>query len=161
MRKIKSFEDGTYLAYDEGNFDNWCVYLVDLDGQKIAPLDIDYLQMLFELAIDYGNNKVYDDFINVYHSTTPNISEKVLLEITECSRSYGIHKAMKVDKLFTTLYMAMVSEENYPNTRLGKRIKHLAVYEMLYGGRTVEDAANFMRGMQWRDIARLCEERGF
>ena len=25
----------------------------------------------------------------------------------------------------------------------------------------VREAANFMRGMGWRDIARLCEERGF
>lgn len=55
----------------------------------------------------------------------------------------------------------MISEENYPNTKLGKRIKRLGIYEMLYSQRTVYDAANFMRGMSWKEIERLCEERGF
>ena len=57
--------------------------------------------------------------------------------------------------------MTLVSEENCRNTRLGKRIKRLGIYEMLYSGRTVEDAANFMRGMSWKEIDVLCKERGF
>ena len=85
----------------------------------------------------------------------------MLQKITECSLPYGYHQSISVDKLFTTIYMTMISEENYPNTKLGKRIKRLGIYEMLYSQRTVYDAANFMRGMSWKEIERLCEERGF
>lgn len=55
----------------------------------------------------------------------------------------------------------MVSEENYPGTRLGRRIKRLGIYELLFSERNVQDSANFMRGMSWKDIDFLCKERGF
>lgn len=57
--------------------------------------------------------------------------------------------------------MAMVAENLKANTRLGKRIKRLGVHQLLFENRTVLDAANFMRGMGWREIAGMCEERGF
>lgn len=161
MRKIKEFIDSSYLAYSTGNFDNWCVYIVKSDGEATIPLDTDYFQQIYELSLIYGVDKVYGDFVNIYDSTDKDIDEAVLQKITECSLSYGYHQSISVDKLFTTIYMTMISEENYPNTKLGKRIKRLGIYEMLYSQRTVYDAANFMKGMSWKEIDRLCEERGF
>jgi hypothetical protein len=38
--------------------------------------------------------------------------------------------------------------------------KRLSVHKVLMEGEDVAEAANFMRGM-WRDIDRLCRERGF
>ena len=42
---IKSFVDGSYLEYDRGSFDDWCVYLtkssgaVDLQGMWIISIN--------------------------------------------------------------------------------------------------------------------------
>jgi len=55
----------------------------------------------------------------------------------------------------------MISEENKANTRLGKRIKRLGVHKLLIENQPVYEAANFMRGMDWRTIDRLCAERNF
>ena len=57
--------------------------------------------------------------------------------------------------------MGMVAEEKKAGTRLGKRIKRLGVYKLLVENLSVEESANFMRGMNWRQIDALCRERGF
>ena len=62
---------------------------------------------------------------------------------------------------FSILYLCMVAEQNYPNTKLGKRLKRLGIYQLLFEGMTVEEAANWSRGKPWRDIAHECEKRGF
>jgi hypothetical protein len=55
----------------------------------------------------------------------------------------------------------MLAEEKKAGTRLGKRIKRLGVHKLLIEKRTVDEAANFMRGMNWRTIDTMCKERGF
>jgi hypothetical protein len=40
----------------------------------------------------------------------------------------------------------MVAEENYPGTKLGKRLKRLGVHQILIEGMKVETAANWSRG---------------
>ena len=40
-------------------------------------------------------------------------------------------------------------------------IKRLGIYQLLIEHKDVREAADFMRGMGWREIARLCKERGF
>jgi len=55
----------------------------------------------------------------------------------------------------------MIAEERKANTRLGKRIKRLGIHALLMESVSVANAANFMRGMGWREIDRLCRERGF
>ena len=62
---------------------------------------------------------------------------------------------------YSVLYMAMVSEENYRNTKLGKRLKRLGVHQFLIEGMPVVDAANWSRGKRWREIAAECEKFGF
>ena len=55
----------------------------------------------------------------------------------------------------------MIAEENKAFTRLGRRIKRLGVYGLLLEDMSVEHAADFTRGMRWKDIAAMCSERGF
>ena len=55
----------------------------------------------------------------------------------------------------------MIAEENKAFTRLGKRIKRLGIYKLLIENKSVQQSANFMRGMGWREISDLCNERGF
>ena len=63
--------------------------------------------------------------------------------------------------MFTILYMAMIAEEKKEHTKLGKRIKRLGVHKLLVERVPVSEAANFMRGMGWREIDRMCREYGF
>lgn len=158
-RIVKIFIDNSHLEFDKGGFDNWCVYYVDDKGCKRPPLDVDYFKQLKELSDKYGVERVYSDFVSIYDKTTKSIEVTVLNFINELADSY--EKSLTVNKLFTTLYMAMIAEENYPNTKLGRKIKRLGVFEMLFGNREISDAANFMRGMSWRYINDLCRQRGF
>ena len=158
---IKKFNDGTYLKYGKGSFDNWCVYLVDENGKATPPLDTYYFEELYHLANKYGKDKVYKDFVSIYDITGKKINEQILQRINNIAQTYSLEDILDVDKLFTTLYMAMVAEENYPGTKLGRKIKRLGIYEMLFSGKNINEAANFMRGMNWREINELCRERGF
>ena len=112
------------------------------------------------LAERCGTDKVYNDYVKVYDLTGKQVSKAALDSITLLSEEYGA-SANQVDIIFSILYMAMIAEERKAGTRLGKRIKRLGIHKLLIENIPVREAANFMRGMGWRDIARLCEERGF
>jgi len=84
----------------------------------------------------------------------------VLDYITTLSTSYG-NSALTVDVIFSIIYMAMISEEQKAYTKLGKRIKRLGIHKLLVDGVPVNKAANFMRGMKWREIDEICSELGF
>lgn len=158
--RIKSFSDGSFLEYDQGSFDGWCVYLTKSDGSRRAPRDTDYFSQLRQLARQYGAARVYSTYVRVYDLTGKQAEAPVLREISELAAAYG-EDALQVDVILSILYMAMIAEERKKNTRLGKRIKRLGIHCLLLENRSVEEAANFMRGMGWRDIAKLCQERGF
>ena len=157
---IKEFENGTFLEYDRGGFDDWCVYFTDTNGTRKPPRDVDYFKQLTELAEKYSVEKVYTDYVQVYNLTGKEVEQSALAEISRISASYG-RDALDVDVIFSILYMAMIAEERKKYTRLGKRIKRLGIYKLLIEKRSVYEAANFMRGMGWRDIDALCRERGF
>lgn len=55
----------------------------------------------------------------------------------------------------------MIAEKRKQYTRLGKRIKRLGIYKLLIEKSNIYEAANFMRGMNWKDIDKLCKNRGF
>ena len=122
-------------------------------------MDQEYFLQLKDLSTRYGVQKVYSDFVKIYKLTGKDIDEKVLDKISELSNEY--EDSLYADILFTTLYMAMIAEENWEGTRLGKRIKRLGVHELLLNNMSAENAANFMRGMDWRQIDTLCKENGF
>ena len=157
---IKKFNDGSYLEYDRGSFDDWCVYLTKTDGTRKPPRDTDYFQQLKELSNTYGKNRVYEDYVKVYELTGKSVEDNVLNEISKISNNYG-EDSLEVDIIFSILYMAMIAEENKAFTRLGKRIKRLGIYKLLIENNSVQQSANFMRGMGWREISDLCNERGF
>ena len=157
---IKSFSDGSFLEYDHGSFDDWCVYLTKSSGSRRPPRDVDYFSQLKQLASKYGADQVYNDYVRVYNLTGKQVEEPSLIAISQIAASYG-DDALEVDVIFSILYMAMIAEEQKKFTRLGKRIKRLGIYKLLIENCSVSESANFMRGMGWRDIAALCEARGF
>ena len=157
---IKSFADGTYLAYGSGSFDNWCVYLGTPDGTCTAPKDEDYFQELADFAQKYGAISLYSDFVKIYNFTGTFPQSGALSAITEIAAAYGVDAAA-LDRVFTTLYMAMIAEERKAHTRLGKRIKRLGVHMLLIEGKGVSFSAHFTRGKSWQMIDSLCRQRGF
>ena len=159
-QEIKRFQDRSYLEYDRGKFDEWCVYLTHPDGSRRPPRDVDYFADLKALSEKYGTNRVYQDYVRVYEMTNKQVSEQVLIFISQLAERYGID-ALEVDIIFSVLYLAMIAEEQKQYTRLGKRIKRLGIHALLIEKRSVQDSANFMRGMGWREIDALCRARGF
>ena len=159
-RVVSILSDGTMLEYDHGAFDGWCVYERRPDGERTPPQDVDYFQTMKDLAARHGVEKVYKDFVDVYAATGREPGGKALEIVASRAAS---HKAdgTAVQRVLTILHMAMVAEENKRNTRLGKRIKRLGIHRLLLEGMETGPAANFMRGMGWRDIDRLCRDRGF
>ena len=156
----KRFSDGSFLEYDDGSFDKWCVFLTDASGHRSPPRDTDYFAQLKALAGQFGTDKVYGDYVKIYDMTGTDFDGEVMDRISALAKGYK-NSSLQVDTVFSILYMAMIAEENKANTRLGKRIKRLGIHKLLMEDDSVQNAANFMRGMKWPEIDRLCKKRGF
>jgi hypothetical protein len=159
-RVFRTLPDGSTIVFGRGRIDDWCVYIIDSSGRN-APSDIQYFDYLNNLAQAHGTNSVYNDFVQLWDAatSTPDPSVNNLIDSL-----VSVHPVSMVDDSrmwYTVLYMAMVSEENYPNTKLGKRLKRLGVHQFLLEGMSPKDAANFSRKMKWGDIAAECQSRGF
>jgi len=161
MEIVKEFNDGSFLEYNRGSFDGWCVFYTNTEGIRKAPKDTDYFKDLYQFSLKYGVDKLYYDYVKIYDRTERIINEDVLIYITQIANEYDEQDILEIDIMFSILYMAMISEENKKNSRLGKRIKRLGIYSLLKENNTIEGAATFMTGMGWRDIDKLCIERGF
>ena len=159
-RRIKSFSDGSRLEYGRGSFDDWCVYFTKADGSRKPPRDKDYFARLKRLADKYGDERIYRDYVRVYDRTGKQVERSGLTTISRIAASYG-DDAPEVDVVFSILYLTMIAEERKKFTRLGKRIKRLGIHKLLLEDCGVDEAAHFMRGMDWREIAALCRKRGF
>lgn len=157
---IKQFSDGSTLEYDKGNFDDWCVFLTRPGVARYAPRDYQYFERLSSYAANFGSDKVYSDFVSIYQITTKQLQQSVLDRIEQIASTYG-NSRIDVAIDFTIIYMGMIAEENKRFSKLGKRVKRLGVYQVLQEGMSSDDAANFSRGMGWRQIDTICKERGF
>ncbi len=158
-KKIK-LSHGSYLCYDEGGFDSWCVYEVYSNGDRKAPRDIDVFLVLNDLANKFGRDDIYAQFIKIYEVTTRKFDVSVVELIREIALKYQEY----CDELFRVLailYMTMIAEENKKNTKLGKRIKRLGVYYLLVFGKSPDYCVSFMEGYSWKRIDELCLEGGF
>lgn len=157
---IKTFSDNSFIEYDQGKFDKWCVYYTSSNGVRTPPKDTDYFRALQQLAATYGAERIYADFVQVYDMTGKQLENHKLQIISEIASTYG-KDSLAMDVLLSILYVAMISEEKVTYTKLGKRIKRLGVHLLLLEGASVDYAANIMRGKKWYDIDADCKERGF
>ena len=153
-------KNNKYLTLSRGKFDDWCVYEVDENGIKKAPLDIEYFTSLNQLCQIFNPNILYDDFIKLYDETTSIFKDDVILDIEKLVEHYNEY-ADEVFRIFCILYMAMIAEQNKKHTKLGKRIKRLGMYNLLIKRLSPSYCANFMRNMDWKTIDKLCLEGGF
>lgn len=167
MRTVKSFSDGTKLAWDYGRLDAWCVYTIDNNNAKTSPKDVDYFTDLLTIAQKYGNQRVYKDFVTIYDNIKCEDPEKCNLPIVaQVASTYPEEDRKFVEYTLTIFWMAMVSEWNYKirgiyPSRLKHRIKRLGVYTMLIDGKDPEYATTFMKNMPWQEVNELCKVDNF
>ena len=159
-RPIKRFSDGSVLEFDQGNFDEWCIFLTRPGRPRCAPRDWQYFTRLQELANVYGNEKVYADFVSVFNATSQTLDTELLAHISHMSGDYTQH-LLRADIVFTLLYAGMLAEENKAHAPLGKRIKRLGVYQVVLEEMAPREAATFSVGRPWQELALICESRGF
>ena len=161
MERIKKFEDGSFLEYDDGRFDKWGVYYTDSNGNRKAPKDTDYFKDLYNFSKKYGNERIYSDYVRIYNKTNKYIEEETISYIEQIAKGYELLDRMEIEKMFMILYMGMIAEENKERTKLGKRIKRLGVHTLLVENRPIKESATFMTGKRWQLLDKLCKERGF
>lgn len=63
--------------------------------------------------------------------------------------------------LFDAYAACLIAEEQKKWTKLAKRIKLLAAYQVLFEDFTPEEASEFSRGKIWQDLDKLCKASGF
>ena len=159
-RRINKFSNGSFLEFDQGSFDDWCVYVIRTNGQRFAPSDVSYFSRLEKLAKIHGNQKIYDDFTIIFNRVSKNTDAEIFDLITILSRSYGKDQ-LEMEIWLSVLYAGMVAEENKENARLGKRIKRLGMHQVLLEGFAPEKAAVFSKGKKWRELDELMKTKGF
>ena len=103
---------------------------------------------------------IYEDFVSIYEKTQGTLDNDLLNQINVLSQGYG-DLSLYAEKLFVILYATMIAEMSKTNTKLGKRIKRLGIHKILIENMDCHQAANFMKGMGWREISKLCDQRGF
>ena len=158
--RVMTFPNGSHLDFGWGSFDGWCVFFSDGRRAPTAPRDLDYFKEIRDMAVLYGRERVYSDFVRVYDATTAEYSEAVRDAVIRIGSAYG-RDAEKMIRLLLILYMGMVAEENKRNKILGKRIKRLGMHLLLFEGFNAYDAAGLLRDVNWKLLDVLCRRLGF
>lgn len=158
-RLISNINDNLKIVFDEGKFDNWCVY-ISKNGKRYAPKDLEYFSELKRLALKYSALTIYTDFLKIYKFTSSAIESSVLNTIYKISKHYQKGDQSAINIWFTVIYAGMIAEENKQSAVLKKRIKHLGIYQLLMLNQSPEEAANFSKGRKWQEIDKLMKEYG-
>lgn len=161
MTLIRQFADGTRLTFGRGRFDDWCVLLTNAQVRNYALRDTEYFARLRELGARYDAARLYHDFVRVYDATDAQLRPQVHQLISEIAAAYPDGDRLRVEILLSILYATMVAEENKRKAILKKRIKRLAVHQILLEGATVATATTFSRGRRWYELEAECRRRGF
>lgn len=157
---IASLSSKIQLVFDRGKFDNWCVYV--LDGEiKYAPKDIDYLTKLKFLSENYSSDKLYRDILAIYNHTHKLVDEKVVQLIENIAATYFYKYQFTIKKCLMVVYAGMIAENNKEKTQLGKRIKLLAIHQLLNQNFTPKQAADFSKGKTWKELDKIMKDLGF
>lgn len=162
---IRQFANGTVVEYDRGRFDEWCVYVTRPGVARRPPLDVEYFGELLQMANTYGNERVHNEFIEIYNATSDKVEATVLERIHELASHYKDIE-FETELLYTVVYAAMVSEErqrveNPRRAPNGKRLKRLGIHQIFFEGFAPQDAANWSRGRRAAELADECRQRGF
>lgn len=160
-RLVKQLRRNRKVVFDTGRFDEWCVYVVESTGWKKAPHDVTYFHELYILSKKYPRDKVYNDFVKIYHGTSKELNPQTLTLIDELVETYREVDKDIVEQWFTVLYAGMIAEENKKDVILKKRIKKLGMHQVFKLGMPAAVAAKFSIGRKWRELDAIMRELGF
>jgi len=160
-RIIKELLNNRKVVFEQGSFDNWCVYIVESDGRKRAPFDNEYFTDLKAISQKYSNDKVYNDFVAIYNKTDNTINQNVLDLIDNIVDTYQNEDKILVEQWFTVIYAGMIAEENKQYAILKKRIKRLGMHQTLILDYLPSEAANFSKGKKWKELDNIMRPLGF
>ena len=159
-RLIQRIDRDTSVVFDSGKFDDWCVYVKTPIGRK-PPLDNEYFSFFKKLANDFGTERVYGEFVEVYDRVTNAVDRQVLDRIIQLAKNYPSPLDRDVALNFVVIYAGMIAEKNKKNAILKERIKRLGMHQVLMENMPVDEAANFSRGMKARELDGICKQKGF
>jgi len=158
-RLVKLVRNLHRVEFDTGSFDDWCVYL-HLNGKaRYAPADTTYFEFFRQKGIQYGVERVYKDFVQIYTPTSCTIDPFVLDLITKIADTYGTD-AEEMDIWYSVIYGGMIAEENKKNAVLKKRIKRLGMYQVLMQEVEPNLAANFSKGKKIAELIPVLQSAG-
>lgn len=160
-RLVKIIRNKRKVMFDAGSFDDWCVYVVEENGSRKAPFDVDYFTDLKNLSTHYLNNKVYNDFVSVYSITSTAIDANVTTLIDNIVITYQEEHRIIIEQWLTVLYAGMIAEENKKFAILKKRVKRLGMHQVLIDNVSPRIAANFSKGKKWRELDDIMQQKGF
>lgn len=152
-RILRKYNDGTYFTYSHGNFDDYHLMFHTADGRPHDLLDKDYLKRIKTIANVYGTEKVYSNFmiivkcIEKISTLNPQNVQPIkqdLEKIANFSKDFG-ESRLSINKLYDCFYFAMISEWHWHNSKLHHRLKHLAVYQVLFLALPPDEAANWAK----------------
>ena len=150
---------GYEFYFDEGKFDKFCVHCINhRTGKKWFALDKEYLSWIKRLSNRYNVDLVYSDFVRLYDFVQKDYDLEGVIGLIE---ELDSHYHNSTQKWWVVFYMTMVAEENKDGAILGKRIKRLGVYNVLFDGYSVDYTAKYMNGMNWVKLDELMVCRGF
>lgn len=158
---VKPLRNHRTVIFDRGSFDNWCVYVVEKNGRKHAPLDETYFNDLKNLSVKYPKDKIYNDFVAIYEQTSAAIDPQTLALIDEIVETYHPEDKILAEQWFTVIYAGMIAEENKENAILKKRVKRLGMHQVLVLNMRAKEAAQFSKGKKWRDLDAVMRPLGF
>jgi hypothetical protein len=158
-RLITKFSNGSYLEYAKGRFDNWCIYSVS-DHARHAIKDLEVFNQIINCTKSVDSKNLYGDFIDIYSKTTADFNPTVIKQIKNISLKYSGCRG-DIEYILSFLYAGMVAEENKYRAILKKRIKRLALHQLLIEGVPAFITANYSRGKNWKLLDQECKQRGF
>lgn len=142
--------------FGEGNIDEWCVYCVKPNKRTWFAYDHEYLSWIKKMGRFHGDDKVYDSFNLIFDNVCYDYD---MIDgynvISDVAGDYN-----RTEHFWTWFWMTMVAEERKENAILGKRIKKLGVYNVLFDKYKISYITRYMVGMKYYDLEKLMIERG-
>ena len=160
MKIIQKIDKNTLIFYDKGSFDNWCVFIQDINGKR-APLDKDYFNFFSDLTYKYSSKRIYEEFVSIYTKVTDELKQDVLDFIIDLAKKYPAPLDREVAINFIVIYAGMIAERNKDGAILKERIKRLGMHQVLIEKMPVHEAANWSKGKNWRELDVVCKSKGF
>ena len=99
MAITRTFSDGSFLEFDTGRFDAWCVYLTRPNHERYAPRDEIYFYDLLQFGNKHGARNIYDDFISIYDMAQLDLENTVFEHIHSISQKYG-EDALEIEIIY-------------------------------------------------------------